>query len=79
VGTRHVLFPRLTDIGRPTPPVELRWLPVPRRRTGLRGRIAILFGSAAEPADGVTTTDVSGETSWPGTLAPAGASFPNSG
>jgi len=34
VGTRHVLFPRSTDIWRPTPPVELRWLPVPRRRAG---------------------------------------------
>jgi hypothetical protein len=32
VGARHALFPRLTDIWRPIPPVECHRLPVPRRR-----------------------------------------------
>jgi len=41
------------------------------------GRLACLSGSAAEPADGVTTTGLSGEASWPGCRAPADA--PGSG
>ncbi len=73
VGARHALFPRLTDIGRPMPPVECHRLPVPRRRARLRRTIRLLSGSAAEPADGVTTIGFSGETSWPDFRAPAGA------
>jgi len=73
VGTRHILFPRSTGIGRPTPPVECRRLPVPRRRAGNARTIACLSGSAAEPADGVATTGLSGETSWPSPRAPADA------
>lgn len=36
-------------------------------------RFACLSGSAAEPADGVATTGLSGETSWPDPRTPAGA------
>lgn len=72
MGTRHILFPRSTDIGRPIPPVEWFRLPVPRRRVCQARTISLcLSGSAAEPADGVATTGLSGETSWPGCRAPA--------
>lgn len=62
----------ITDIWRPTSPVECRWLSVPRRYVGRHGHCALPCGPAAEPADGVTTAGVSGETSQPGDQPPAG-------
>ena len=56
-----------TDIWRPASPVECRWLSVSRRCAGLLRTIAFRFGSAAEPAGGITTS-LSGETSQPGAL-----------
>jgi hypothetical protein len=41
------------------------------------GTIAIRCGPAAEPAPGVATADISGETSQPGVYAPASASPPD--
>ena len=52
-----------TDIWRPTPPVEFRWLSVPRRYAGLQGQSAFPYGPVAEPACDVAITGISGETS----------------
>jgi len=43
VGTRHILFPRSTGIGRPIPPVEWFRLPVPRRRADQARTISPVF------------------------------------
>jgi hypothetical protein len=66
-----------TDIWRPGSPVECRWLSVSRRCAGPARTIANRFGPAAEPATGVTTDGVLGETSQPGVHTPAGALPPN--
>jgi hypothetical protein len=66
-----------TDIWRPASPVACRWLSVSRRCAGPARTIANRFGPAAEPAVGVTTADVSGETSQLAVRTPAGALPPN--
>jgi hypothetical protein len=64
-------------IWRPVSLVACRWLPVSRRCAGPARTIANRFGPAAEPATGVTTDDVLGETSQPGVRTPAGALPPD--
>jgi hypothetical protein len=67
----------ITGIWRPVPPVACRWLPVSRRCAESAWTFAIRFGPAAEPALGVTTAGVSGETSQPVVRPPAGALPPD--
>jgi hypothetical protein len=66
-----------TDIWRPASLVACRWLSVSRRCAGPARTIANRFGPAAEPADGVTTADLSGETSQLAVHTPADALPPN--
>jgi hypothetical protein len=73
VGARHALFPRSTDIGRPRHPSSAIGCQFPDAAPACEGRFACLSGSAAEPADGVATTGLLGETSWPDSRAPADA------
>jgi hypothetical protein len=67
----------ITGIWRPASPVECRWLSVSRRCAGPARTIANRFGPAAEPAVGVATADLSGETSQLAVHTPAGALPPN--
>jgi hypothetical protein len=66
VGTRHVLFPRLTNIWRPTSPVECRWLSVPRRCVDRQERLSFSLRLRSGAGLGVTTNGFLGETSSPG-------------
>jgi hypothetical protein len=73
---RHFLFPRLTDIGRSTPPVECRWLSVPRRCVWLVRTITFLIRLRSGAGHGVATDGSSGETSSPGVTRLPTHTFP---
>lgn len=63
MGTRHVLFPRMTNIWRPTSPVEFRWLSVPRRCVDGQERLPLSIRLRSGAGPGVTTDGFLGETS----------------
>jgi hypothetical protein len=66
VGIRHILFPRLTDIWRPIPPVECHWLPVPRRCAKRHERLSCFLSAPQRSRPRCHHRCFSGETSLPG-------------
>ena len=77
MGVRHALFPRLLTFGAQLHPSSVAGCQFPDAALALHGRLHAVFGSAAEPVDGVTTAGLSGETSQPGPRTPAGVLIPD--
>jgi hypothetical protein len=77
VGTRHVLFPRSLAFGAQLHPLSVAGCQFPDAAPDLHGRLQTVLGPAAEPAIGVATAGISGETSQPAVRTPAGALPPD--